>query len=97
MFIDDLYALKNRFPERLQLFFLFTREEQEYPIFSGRIDKEKTSELYKVFCEDLGPDEAFICGPDTMIEAVRGALIELGMDGDAIHVERYGAKCGDGG
>jgi ring-1,2-phenylacetyl-CoA epoxidase subunit PaaE len=91
MFIDDLYALKNRFPERLQLFFLFTREEQEYPIFSGRIDKEKTSELYKVFCEDLGPDEAFICGPDTMIEAVRGALIELGMDGDAIHVERYGA------
>ena len=31
MFIDDLYALKNRYPERLQLHFLFSREEQEFP------------------------------------------------------------------
>jgi ring-1,2-phenylacetyl-CoA epoxidase subunit PaaE len=91
MFIDDLYALKNRFPERLQLCFLFTREEQEYPVFSGRLDMEKTGELYKVFCQGLTPDEAFICGPDTMIETVRTALVELGMDGDNIHVERYGA------
>jgi ring-1,2-phenylacetyl-CoA epoxidase subunit PaaE len=91
MFIDDLYALKNRFPERLQLCFLFTREEQEYPVFSGRLDMEKTGELYKVFCQGLSPDEAFICGPDTMIETVRTALVELGMDGDNIHVERYGA------
>jgi ring-1,2-phenylacetyl-CoA epoxidase subunit PaaE len=91
MFIDDLYALKNRFPERLQLCFLFTREEQEYPVFSGRLDMEKTGELYKVYCQGLTPDEAFICGPDTMIETVRTALVELGMDGDNIHVERYGA------
>jgi ring-1,2-phenylacetyl-CoA epoxidase subunit PaaE len=91
MFIDDLYALKNRFPERLQLCFLFTREEQEYPIFSGRLDAGKTAELYEVFCQGLTPDEAFICGPDTMIETVRTALLELGMDGETIHVERYGA------
>jgi ring-1,2-phenylacetyl-CoA epoxidase subunit PaaE len=91
MFIDDLYALKNRFPERLQLYFLFTREEQEYPIFSGRLDAEKTGELCKAFCQGLEPDEAFICGPDTMIETVRSALQELGMDSEVIHVERYGA------
>ena len=91
MFIDDLYALKNRFPERLQLYFLFTREEQEYPIFSGRLDIDKTGELYKKFCGGLEPDEAFICGPDTMIESVRTALLDLGMDGETVHVERYGA------
>ena len=91
MFIDDLYALKNSFPERLQLYFLFTREEQEYPIFSGRLDAEKTGELYRIFCNGLNPDEAFICGPDTMIESVRTALGELGMDDELIHVERYGA------
>ncbi len=91
MFIDDLYALKNRFPDRLQLFFLFTREEQEYPTFSGRIDGAKTGELYDLFCAVLEPDEAFICGPDTMIDRVREALIERGMDPGAIHVERYGA------
>jgi ring-1,2-phenylacetyl-CoA epoxidase subunit PaaE len=91
MFIDDLYALKNRFPERLQLFFLFTREEQEFPIFSGRIDKEKTGELYKSFCQDLEPDEAFVCGPHPMTDTVRDTLIDLGMDAGAIHIERYGA------
>ena len=91
MFIDDLYALKNSFPERLQLYFLFTREEQEYPIFSGRLDDEKTGELYRKFCVGLDPDEVFICGPDTMIETVRNSLRELGMDDDVIHVERYGA------
>lgn len=91
MFIDELYALKNSFPERMQLYFLFTREEQEYPIFSGRIDEEKAKELYRVFCAGLEPDEAFICGPDTMIESVQKALLELGMDRKRIHVERYGA------
>jgi ring-1,2-phenylacetyl-CoA epoxidase subunit PaaE len=91
MFIDDLYALKNSFPERLQLYFLFTREEQEYPIFSGRLDAGKVAELYEAFCQGLTPDEAFICGPDTMIETVRAALEGLGMDSEVIHVERYGA------
>lgn len=91
MFIDDLYALKNRFPERLQLTFLFTREEQEYPIFGGRLDAQKTTELYRIFCADAAPDEAFVCGPDTMIESVRDALCECGMERADIHVERYGA------
>ncbi len=91
MFIDDLYALKNRFAERLQLYFLFSQEEQEFPIFSGRIDQEKVAELYKAFCAGLEPDEAFICGPDTMIGAVRTALSDLGMQDDALHAERFGA------
>jgi len=91
MFIDDLYALKNRFAERLQLYFLFSQEEQEFPIFSGRIDQEKVAELYTAFCVGLEPDEAFICGPDTMIEGVRSALSDLGMPEDALHAERFGA------
>lgn len=91
MFIDDLYALKNRFPERLQLFFLFTREEQEFPLFGGRIDGEKTAELFRLFCNGLEPDEVFVCGPHPMTDTVRDTLIDLGMDADAIHLERYGA------
>lgn len=91
MFIDDLYALKNRFAERLQLYFLFSQEEQEFPIFSGRIDQDKVAQLYKAFCAGLEPDEAFICGPDTMTEAVRAALSDLGMADDVLHAERFGA------
>lgn len=91
MFIDDLHALKNRFPERLQLFFIFSREEQEFPVFGGRLDAEKVENLYKEFCAGLEPDEAFLCGPDTMIDTVRGVLEAQGMAGPAIHTERYGA------
>lgn len=97
MFIDDLYALKNRYPERLQLYFLFSREEQEFPIFSGRLDADKVRELYRVFCAGLEPDEAFVCGPDTMIDTVSGVLRELGMPDDRVHVERYGAPRKGGG
>lgn len=91
MFIEDLYALKNRFPERLQLHFLFSQEEQEFDVFSGRLDQAKVAELYRSFCSDLAPDDAFICGPDTMLDDVKAALIDAGMDEKSIHSERYGA------
>lgn len=91
MFIEDLYALKNRFPERLQLYFIFSREEQEFPIFSGRLDADKARQLYRTFCAGLHPDDAFICGPDTMIDEVRRVLEEEGFEASAIHTERYGA------
>ena len=97
MFIDELFALKNRFPERLQLHFLFSREEQEFEIFSGRLDAARVSELYRAFCEGLDPDEAFVCGPNTMIENVKSALIDLGIEESAIHVERFGAPRKGGG
>ncbi len=90
MFIEDLHALKNRFPERLQLHFVFTQEQQEFPIMSGRLDGETVRHLYAAFCRNLRPDEAYICGPGTMLDGVRDALVGLGMDAAAIHVERYG-------
>ena len=90
MFVEDLYALKNRFPERLQLHFVFSQEDQEFPIASGRLDAEKVRELYGHFCKGLAPAEAFVCGPDTMIKTVRETLIELGLDEENVHAERFG-------
>ena len=97
MFIDDLYALKNRFPERVQLYFLFSQEDQEFEIFSGRLDEARVPELYRSFCGGLQPDEAFICGPNTMIESVKTALVGVGIDEANIHIERYGAPRKGGG
>lgn len=91
MFIEDLYALKNRFPERVQLYFLFSREEQEFPIFSGRLDAPKVNELLDKFCVGIEPDEAFVCGPDTMIDTVQRTLEERGMNPETVQAERYGA------
>ena len=90
MFIDDLYALKNRYPDRLQLQFVFSQEDQEFPIAAGRLDTEKVGELFDAFCQGTKPDEAFVCGPDTMIESVTDALVGLGMDKTTVHSERFG-------
>ncbi len=90
MFIDDLYALKNRYPDRLQLHFLFSREDQEFDIASGRLDQSKVRELMQYFCRGVTADEAYICGPDTMIDSVSTTLADLGMAKESIHAERFG-------
>ncbi len=90
MFIEDLYALKNQYPDRLQLHFVFSREDQEFEINAGRIDAEKVAELCAHFCRGDHADEAFVCGPDSMITTVTAALTERGMLADTIHAERFG-------
>ena len=92
MFIDDLFALKNRYPDRLQLHFLFSREEQEFEIAAGRLDDAKIRELIRHFCGGAIPDEVFVCGPDTMINTVTVTLVELHVPADRIHAERFGAR-----
>jgi ring-1,2-phenylacetyl-CoA epoxidase subunit PaaE len=91
MFIEDLFALKNQFPERLQVHFVFSQEEQEFEISGGRIDGDKVRELWERFCSGMQVDEAWICGPDSMIDSVNGALVELGMPEDSVKFERFGA------
>ena len=91
MFIDDLHALKNRFPERLQLYFLFSQEDQELEVFSGRLDKLKITQLYRAFCNKMVPDEVFICGPGTMLNGVKESLVGENVDESLFRIERYGA------
>ena len=97
MFIEDLYALKNLYPERLQLHFVFSQEEQEFPIAAGRLDADKIRELYAHFCQGLSPAEAFVCGPGTMTTIAIETLIDLGIDAGHVHVERFGVPRKGGG
>ena len=91
MFIEELYALKNRYPERLQLHFLFSREEQEFEIAGGRLDGDKVAELLRRFCSGVEVDQAWVCGPNSMIDEVSAALIDAGLAREAVHSERFGA------
>ncbi len=90
MFIDELYALKNLYPERLALNFIFSREPQEYPIFEGRLDGAKARALLTHFCAGLKVDKYLVCGPGNLLKDVRNTLAELGVDPADIHGERFG-------
>lgn len=89
MFLEDLYALKNQYTERLLLHFVFSQEEQDFEIASGRFDAEKVGQLYQGFCAGLTADEVFVCGPGTMIDTVKDTLTELGICSGSIHSERF--------
>lgn len=90
MFHEALCELKDRYLARFALYNVFSREEQEAELLNGRIDAAKT----RAFLEALIPvddiDEAFVCGPASMIDEVEGALLAAGVPRSHVHVERFG-------
>jgi ring-1,2-phenylacetyl-CoA epoxidase subunit PaaE len=89
MFLEELYALKNNYPERLSMHFLFSQEAQEFEIFNGRLDQDKVTELFQTVAAGCPPDEVYVCGPGTMIDAVTEALCGLGVEPSRIHSEHF--------
>ena len=90
MFHEALCELKDRYLARFALYNVFSREEQEAELLNGRIDAAKA----RAFLEALIPaddiDEAFVCGPASMIDEVEGALVAAGVPRNHVHVERFG-------
>lgn len=89
MFAEDLLALKDRYPSRLALYFILSREPQEVELFNGRLDREKVTLLGREVFDPLQTDAFFLCGPGDMIESVRDTLLGLGVDATRIHAERF--------
>jgi ring-1,2-phenylacetyl-CoA epoxidase subunit PaaE len=90
MFAEELHALKDRYMQRLSLHFLLSREPQEFELLNGRLDAKKVLELSRTVFDPLKVDAYLLCGPDTMIGSIRGALLQLSVDPTRIHYERYG-------
>jgi ring-1,2-phenylacetyl-CoA epoxidase subunit PaaE len=90
MFHEALEDLKDRYLTRFALYNVFSREEQDIDLLNGRLDGAKA----KAFLATLVPvdtiDEAFVCGPATMIDDVEQALMDAGVPRAHVHVERFG-------
>jgi ring-1,2-phenylacetyl-CoA epoxidase subunit PaaE len=69
MFKEELEDLKDLYLGRFNLVWIMSRESQEIPLFSGRIDYEKCSQLLTHWIDPAGIDAAFICGPEDMMLA----------------------------
>ncbi len=89
MFAEELLALKDRYPQRLALHFLLSREPQDVELFNGRLDQAKVAELASSLFDPALVDGYFLCGPGTMIEATREALLQLDVDAARIHSEHF--------
>jgi ring-1,2-phenylacetyl-CoA epoxidase subunit PaaE len=88
MFLDELEGLKDRYPERFQLFHILSREGSDLPLLSGRIDEEKIRTIHRM----LGArsvDGWYLCGPYEMVMMARRLLGELGVEEGVIHDELF--------
>ncbi len=89
MFNEALQDLKDRYPTRVQLIHILSRQATELPLAHGRIDAAKIAALTQSLIDPSQVDEAFICGPEAMIEAAETALQTAGIAKERIHSERF--------
>jgi len=89
MFNEALQDLKDRYPSRLTLIHILSRQAQEVPLLEGRIDTDKVRAIIDAFLPVGSMDEVFICGPEAMIEATEQALVNAGVKPERIRTERF--------
>lgn len=90
MFKEELENLKDRFLTRLNIVWVMSREAQDMPLFNGRIDGDKISQLLQHWVDAASVDTAFICGPQNMMLAASQAMQDTGIDKARIKVELFG-------
>ena len=88
MFLEDTLALKNRHLGRFAVYFVMSREPQHAPLMNGHIDAAKVEALAAQIADVARADEYFVCGPNDMVDAVRGAVERLN-PGAPVRFERF--------
>lgn len=90
IYLDEINALKNRFPKRLEVHYVMSKEEMGSDFFRGRIDEEKIRKFSEVLFDPKLVDAFYLCGPEQIIHAAKNVLGEKGVDQDKIHFELFG-------
>ncbi|WP_436494973.1 2Fe-2S iron-sulfur cluster-binding protein [Actinokineospora sp. HUAS TT18] len=88
MFLDDLRALAARHPERLRVLHFRDGEDGQDTdhVTYGPITPDRLTGLLP----HLGPvDGWYLCGPEPMVDAVRGALADHGTPDDRVNLELF--------
>ncbi|TQK17549.1 ring-1,2-phenylacetyl-CoA epoxidase subunit PaaE [Microbacterium sp. SLBN-154] len=89
MFLDDLADLKDRYPTRLAVHHVFSREERAAPLLSGRLDDERIRGIFSHVVLPDTVDEWFLCGPLELVDRCRTALTDAGVPRDRVRFELF--------
>jgi ring-1,2-phenylacetyl-CoA epoxidase subunit PaaE len=89
MFADELADLKDRYPERLELVHVLSREPQEVELFTGRLDAEKLQALLALLEDPEQVDHWWLCGPFDMVTEAQEVLTGHGVAAERIHKELF--------
>jgi ring-1,2-phenylacetyl-CoA epoxidase subunit PaaE len=91
MFAEDLADLKDRYPTRLHIVHVLSREPQDAELLSGRIDADRFGRLIgeRGVIDADGVDEWFLCGPYGMVMDVKDVLADRGVADAKVHTELF--------
>jgi ring-1,2-phenylacetyl-CoA epoxidase subunit PaaE len=89
MFLDDLADLKDRYPARLALHHVLSREQRIAPLLSGRIDSERLNAILDGLLPPQTVTEWFLCGPFELVSLCRETLERRGVAADSIRFELF--------
>ena len=89
MFAEELGDLKDKYPARLAVHHVLSREQRISPLMSGRIDHDKLEELLDRVIQVDSADEWFLCGPFELVQLCRDVLKERGVDESRVRFELF--------
>lgn len=89
MFAEELGDLKDKYPSRLAIHHVLSREQRIAPLMSGRIDEEKLNELLDQIIPVGSTDEWFLCGPFELVQMCRDTLAARGVPAEKIRFELF--------
>lgn len=90
MFREALEDLKDRFMGRFTLIHVLSREAQDAPLLTGRVDGAKIAAMAEAgLIDPAGCDHAYLCGPGPMVEDAAAALRALGLPDGRIGHELF--------
>jgi ring-1,2-phenylacetyl-CoA epoxidase subunit PaaE len=89
MFLEELAELKDRYPSRLALHHVLSREQRTAPLLSGRIDAPKLEQMLDVLIRPETVDEWFLCGPFELVQLARDTLAATGVPVEHVRYELF--------
>ncbi|MEV0425238.1 1,2-phenylacetyl-CoA epoxidase subunit PaaE [Micromonospora sp. NPDC050495] len=89
MFAEELADLKDRYPTRLHLVHVLSREMGESALLSGRIDADRLTRLLDTIVPGDAIEEWFLCGPYGMVVDAKAVLAGRGVPDAAVHTELF--------
>jgi ring-1,2-phenylacetyl-CoA epoxidase subunit PaaE len=95
IFAEALARLKDRHLDRLSITHVLSREAQDVPALSGRLDPDHIRRLLPALVPVAAIDRAFLCGPEAMMDAAAATLAGMGLPPDRTLREYFLA--GEGG
>lgn len=88
IFKNQLDTLKEMYGTRLNIHYIFSREEVQGSL-AGRIDEDTVNHFVNKIYKNTSFHSAYICGPEEMIKKVSASLTENSFAQDAIYYELF--------